>query len=140
MDKSQFEQICKEMDEAIDQMRPEARMLHELQVGLALTRILDDYQWDWTYKNAPSSQIQAIKDADSTPENIQVKVPIWLAEWINHNMFISPPEANEQFVNGYKQILGDIMMYLPTHPSAGRLQRWIMARFDRQSKTFRYDA
>ena len=140
MDKATFDQTCLEMEEAFQQMRPEAQHLHELRVGLALAKILDDYRWDWSYDNTPSNQIQAIKEADPSPDNIQIKIPIWIAEWSNHSMFTSTPSDNERFVAEYRYILRALVTCLPTHPSAARLQRWMMARFDRTSKTFRYDA
>ena len=140
MDKATFDQVCSEMEEAIQQMRPEAKQLHELQAGLALGKILDDYRWDWSYDNTPSNQIQAIKDAEPNPDNVQIKIPIWIAEWSNHSIFTSTADDNERFVEEYRKILTALVTCLPTHPSAGRLQRWMMARFDRSKKVFKYDA
>merc|ERR1712035_267414 len=109
-------------------MRPEAKMLHDLQTGLAFGNLLDDYRWDWSYDNTPSKQIQAVKDADPSHDNIQIKIPIWIAEWGKHSIFISSQEENERFVQSYKELLGALMAFLPTHPAAGRLTRWMIAR------------
>ena len=140
MDNDTFDAICKEMTAVVAAMTPATHMIHDLQVGMAFGRILNDYEWDWRYENIPSNEIQAVKDAEADEGNILVKVPFFLSEWGDHSMFISSEEENKKFVDAYQKLLGALAIFLPDHPCTARLQRWVMSKFNRETQSFKYDA
>ena len=141
MDPAEFAAINSEMNEAIANMTPIEQELHSMKVGQQLCRILEDYCWDYTYGGSVlnAAQIQAIQQADPTPANMEFKVPMWLSEWKGFNFSAAAARERKQFSDAVSAMRRHLAVTMPGHPVNGRVQRWLMNRYDRQNKKFRYD-
>ena len=141
MDPAEFAAIYAEMNEVIANLTPLDQEYHSMKVGFQLCRILEDYRWDYTYGGNISNadQIQAIQQADPTPANMEFKVPMWLSEWKGFNFSAAAARERKQFAEAVDAMRRQLAINMPGHPVNGRVQRWLMNRFDRQNKTFHYD-
>ena len=145
MDPQEFALIYAEMNATIAAMEPVEKEHHDMKIGQQLCRILEDYRWDYTYGGiAPrgtlnTDQIQTIHQAEPDRINMEFKIPMWLSEWKGFNWSAASDRERKQFVDAVDVMRRQLAIIMPEHPVNGRVQRWLMNRYDRQAKVFKYD-
>jgi len=141
MDPAEFVAIYTEMNTVIANMTSLEKEYHAIKVGIQLYRFLDDYPWDYMYGGQVfnADQVSVILAAKPTRDNMELKIPMWMSQWAAFNLSTAKEREKKQFateVNNMRMALATVMA---DHPVSKRLQRWLMDRYDREQRVFKYD-
>ena len=140
MDPVEFNAINEEIIEVINGMTLLERIYHDNKVGLHLMSLLDDYHWEVTYTSLTPIEIQALQAAATTRNNIDNKIVMWINSWNGFDFATNSDNEKSCLADETNFMIRAIAEIIPDHPVTGRLQRWIMQIYNRENRTFKYDA
>ena len=140
MDPEEYKQINQEIDEVMEGMTTIERIYHLDKIGLKFISLLDDYYWDITYTSLSSAEVQAILQAPPSRHNIEDKIAMWINSWTGFSFATNSESEKACLAEETGQMINMVANVLPDHPVTGRLQRWTMDIYNRQQRTFNYDA
>ena len=140
MEPAEYEQINAEIAEVVTNMSPGEHTYHLNKMGVKFMDLLDDYNWECTFTSLTTAEVKVFQNALPSRQNIDNKILMWINSWHNFSFANSSASEKECLASETGQMIQYIAAILPDHPVSGRLQRWTMDIYNRETRTFNYDA
>ena len=140
MEPAVYEQINAEIAEVVTNMSPGEHTYHLNKLGIKFMDLLDDYNWECTFTSLTTAEVKVLQSALPSRQNIDNKILMWINSWHNFSFANSSASEKDCLANETGQMIQYIAAILPDHPVSGRLQRWTMDIYNRETRTFNYDA